>query len=193
MTRAEILDKAKECVCGQRELDYGTPEDNFRTIANLWTAYKLVNFTPQDVAMMMALLKIARIKSGTGTDDSFVDLAGYAACGGEIASNGKRTTVVCPPCDEPEKIIDNVIDFTFSDRIDADKFIAAMLDILERCKYLYVRDVYDLASRDIPQDLADYATELGWKSLHGIRVYNGADGCHVALPEFKNTYLACEE
>lgn len=37
--------------------------------------------------MMMALLKIARIKTGTATEDSFVDLAGYAACGAEIASN----------------------------------------------------------------------------------------------------------
>lgn len=35
--------------------------------------------------MMMSLLKIARIKSGGGTGDSFVDLAGYAACGGELA------------------------------------------------------------------------------------------------------------
>ena len=34
--------------------------------------------------MMMALMKIARVKSGGGTGDSFVDLAGYAACGGEI-------------------------------------------------------------------------------------------------------------
>jgi hypothetical protein len=40
-----------------------------------------------DVAMMMALLKIARIQSGTATEDSFVDLAGYAACGGEIATD----------------------------------------------------------------------------------------------------------
>jgi len=35
---------------------------------------------------MMALLKIARIRTGTATEDSFVDLAGYAACGAEIAS-----------------------------------------------------------------------------------------------------------
>ena len=84
MKRADILDKAKDCVCGQREQDYGHPEDNFVRIANLWTSYKLVQFTPIDVAMMMALLKIARIQSGTGTDDSFIDLAGYAACGGEI-------------------------------------------------------------------------------------------------------------
>ena len=40
-------------------------------------------YTSIDVAMMMALLKVARIKAG-GTDDSFVDLAGYAACGAEI-------------------------------------------------------------------------------------------------------------
>lgn len=89
MTRAEILDAAKKCVCGQREQDYGTPESNFQLIANLWNNYlgfvdHDYDITPTDVAMMMALMKIARIKSGGGTGDSFVDLAGYAACGGEI-------------------------------------------------------------------------------------------------------------
>ena len=85
MKRADILDTAKKCVCGQREQDYGSPEDNFQIIADLWTAYKGTPFTSLDVAMMMALLKVARIKSGTATADSFIDLAGYAACGGEIA------------------------------------------------------------------------------------------------------------
>ena len=33
-----------------------------------------------------ALLKIARISTGTFKEDSFIDLAGYAACGYEIAS-----------------------------------------------------------------------------------------------------------
>ncbi len=83
MKRAEILEQAKVCVCGKRETDYGSPEDNFKTIADLWTAYTGHRYLPLDVAMMMALLKVARIKAG-GTDDSFVDLAGYAACGGEI-------------------------------------------------------------------------------------------------------------
>ena len=89
MTREEILSKAKECVCGQREKDYGSPEHNFRLIADLWTDYlgRLISTT--DVAMMMALLKIARIKNGGGTGDSFVDLAGYAACGGELNSHSK--------------------------------------------------------------------------------------------------------
>lgn len=84
VSRASILNEAKKCVCGQREQDYGSPEDNFITIALLWTAYKGVNFTAVDVSMMMSLLKIARISTGTATKDSFVDLAGYAACGGEI-------------------------------------------------------------------------------------------------------------
>lgn len=85
VSRAEILDCARYAVTGEREQQYGKPEDNFAIIAKLWSAYKGDSFTPVDVAMMMALLKIARIKTGVGTVDSFVDLAGYAACAGEIA------------------------------------------------------------------------------------------------------------
>ena len=39
MKRAEILDAAKACVCGEREQDYGTPEDSFGLIGQLWTVY----------------------------------------------------------------------------------------------------------------------------------------------------------
>ena len=93
MTRAETLDKAKQCVCGQRENEYGSPEDNFKAIAKLWSAYKNVDFSANDVAMMMALLKIARIRTGTATEDSFVDLAGYAACGAEISVKSRKENV----------------------------------------------------------------------------------------------------
>ncbi len=89
MSREEVLEAAKVCVCGKREQDYGSPENNFATIAALWEAYTGHKYTPVDVAMMMALLKIARIKSGGGTGDSFVDLAGYAACGGELLDISK--------------------------------------------------------------------------------------------------------
>ena len=85
MKRAECLEKAMQCICGERENEYGTPKRNFECIANLWTAYKGIEITAQDVSMMMALLKIARIRTGAATEDSFVDLAGYAACGAEIA------------------------------------------------------------------------------------------------------------
>ena len=88
VSRADILDRAKAIVTGEREKQYGKPEDNFAIIAELWGAYTGYKFSPVDVAMMMALLKVARIKTGVGTVDSFVDLAGYAACAGEIAGRG---------------------------------------------------------------------------------------------------------
>ena len=93
MTRSEILDAAQRCVCGDREQDYGRPENNFQTIADMWAVYLSVKcisnnsdvcILPEDVAAMMALMKIARIASGNDKSDNWVDLAGYAACGGEI-------------------------------------------------------------------------------------------------------------
>ena len=84
MNRAEVLEAAKRCVCGERQDQYGKPENNFAVIGKLWSAYIGHDISAEDVAMMMALLKIARIKTGVGTEDSFVDLAGYAACGAEI-------------------------------------------------------------------------------------------------------------
>lgn len=90
MTRNEILEAAKTCVSGDREQDYGSPENNFQMIAELWTSYLYnmdhVDLSAKDVAAMMALMKIARISSGHAKIDNWVDLAGYAACGGEIES-----------------------------------------------------------------------------------------------------------
>lgn len=86
MKRKEILEKAAEMVTGHREGEYGSPENNFSRIGAMWSAYLGVTVTPVDVAMLMAILKIARVKGRTMTKDSFIDLAGYAACGGEIAT-----------------------------------------------------------------------------------------------------------
>ena len=92
MTRSEVLSKADSYVNGDREQDYGSPESNFQTIADLWAVYLqgcgvTIDFLEaHDVAAMLALLKIARIASGHAKADNWVDLAGYAACGGEIQS-----------------------------------------------------------------------------------------------------------
>lgn len=83
MIRGFFLDEAKRIVEGEREKAYGDVEDNFDAIARLWEAYKGIPFSPLDVAVMMILLKVARIRAG-GTYDCFVDIAGYSACGGEI-------------------------------------------------------------------------------------------------------------
>ena len=91
MTRQEILENAKKCVSGERDEQYGKPEDSFGTIAKLWTTYLNAAggndggpISSRDVAAMLALMKIARIASGVYKADNWVDLAGYAACGGEL-------------------------------------------------------------------------------------------------------------
>ena len=86
-TRKRVLSEAEKCVCGKREHDYGTPEDSFQKIGTFWTAYLnyAVKIDAEDVAAMMALLKIARISENPQHMDSWVDGCGYFACGGEIA------------------------------------------------------------------------------------------------------------
>lgn len=84
MTREDILDTAKDIVTGARQTTYGTPEDSFSTIAGLWGSYLGINVSPSDVAMLMVLLKVARSKGDAGYADNYVDIAGYAACAGEL-------------------------------------------------------------------------------------------------------------
>lgn len=74
MKRSEILEAARRCVCGEREQDYGTPENNFETIGLLWGVYlraahpeirlPINGITAKDAGAMMALLKVARIATG---------------------------------------------------------------------------------------------------------------------------------
>ena len=90
--RKRVLREAEKCVCGKREQDYGTPEDNFDRIAKMWSAYMGVEFNPVDVSMFMVMLKAARIKSGGGTMDSFVDGCGYFSCGGEIFARNMESS-----------------------------------------------------------------------------------------------------
>lgn len=88
MTRKEILETAAKCVVGDREEDYGSPESNFDRIAAFWNIYLGGgDINAKDVAAMLALLKIARVASGHAKSDNWVDLAGYAACGGEIEAS----------------------------------------------------------------------------------------------------------
>jgi len=85
--RADILDTAKEYVTKDRAADHGDMEDNFLTIAAYWNTHLGIHsIGPQDVAVMMTLLKLARIKQNEKHLDNWIDACGYMACGGEIVS-----------------------------------------------------------------------------------------------------------
>lgn len=90
MNRAEVLNTALAAV-EQRGRSYGKPENNFARIARRWNLHLLNRYGVEpkldavDVAVMMADMKLARLEETPTHDDSWVDLAGYAACGAEVA------------------------------------------------------------------------------------------------------------
>jgi hypothetical protein len=86
MKRSEILDTAKQYVNVDRAAQHGDAERNFSTIATFWSAHLDHPVTAADVAVMMTLMKLARIKANPAHLDSWVDGCGYLACGGEIAT-----------------------------------------------------------------------------------------------------------
>lgn len=82
--RITILKEAMEAIDGSRDEQYGSPEQNFQRISRLWSEYLGISVTEIDVANMMILLKIARSVHDPKVRDNWVDIAGYAACAGEI-------------------------------------------------------------------------------------------------------------
>lgn len=92
MNRTELLETAKNIVNGARQNNYGSPENCFQTIADFWNMYiinkKSCLVSPKDVAVMMILMKISRLCNDINHEDSWIDIAGYAANGVEV-SDGK--------------------------------------------------------------------------------------------------------
>ena len=87
-----IAETAAVLVAGDRDRVHGTKVKNHENIAEMWNGFLRVRRDPaaplsaEDVALMMCCLKIARTQHGTFNADDYIDLAGYAACAGEIAS-----------------------------------------------------------------------------------------------------------
>ncbi len=127
-TRERVLKEALNCVNGEREKQYGNPEDNFSRIADLWSVYLtslfedekiVVDIDPIDVAKMMILFKIARSNGDKDKLDNYIDILGYGACAAEIFESSEKAEQVrkkkeelgvqladeCKDCDYAEKCI----------------------------------------------------------------------------------------
>ena len=87
----DILTTAAGLVGGERDRLHGDKHQTFTNIARLWNAYLMIRrdaaseLTAKDAAVMMMLLKAARMESGLTNPDDAVDAAGYAAIAGELA------------------------------------------------------------------------------------------------------------
>ena len=88
-----VLEIANDIIYGDREQAYGSPRFNLDSIAQFWSVYlrrkfpgpsEGMEFTGEDVAQLMILLKTARLIHNPSHKDSLVDQAGYAALQGRI-------------------------------------------------------------------------------------------------------------
>lgn len=113
--RRDLLMSAADIVDGDRNVDYGDPNDDFRRTAIYWSTHlggvfrrmlseeglldekslstrivlELVDtlVSSHDVAIMMMQLKHSRLSWSPYKHDHWMDTAGYAACGWDCVSN----------------------------------------------------------------------------------------------------------
>lgn len=83
--RKSVLDAAAQAVLADRNNTHGAPENTFGMTADLWSTYLGIEVSAHDVAVLNLLQKVSRIQHNSQHTDSWVDIAGYAACGSELA------------------------------------------------------------------------------------------------------------
>ena len=78
-----VCQQAARLVYGQKRVEWGDPYESFRNIAAFWNTYldgrldPNDTLTPHDVALMMVLLKVSRLVTGSHAYDNYVDGSGY--------------------------------------------------------------------------------------------------------------------
>ena len=91
--RTAVLQEADALVNGDRNAQYGNPNQDFARTAAFWNTYlegvqeRTGSKTIQahDVGQMMTLLKISRSTVSPGKADHYIDAAGYQACAYDCA------------------------------------------------------------------------------------------------------------
>lgn len=85
VTRSELLTEANRIIGGDRAETYGDARESFNRIGLLWGDLLGQTVSATDVARMMVLMKVSRLHLHPDHADSWLDIAGYAALGAEIA------------------------------------------------------------------------------------------------------------
>jgi hypothetical protein len=85
MKANEILLTATDTI-SERGLSYGHPADNMSHTAMLLSAYLQTPIHDYQVAGIMVLVKLARTNQSADKIDHWLDMASYAAIGGQLAT-----------------------------------------------------------------------------------------------------------
>ena len=83
MNRKEILKKTESLVNGPRAKEYGDAHENHARIAQMWSVLLDKPVTIQQVYQCMVAVKLARLVVTPDHEDSWIDICGYGALGGE--------------------------------------------------------------------------------------------------------------
>lgn len=81
--KESVCQEAHRIINGQRRTDYGGPKESFERIAALWSPVLGVEVKPEQVAICMIQLKVARAVNGWQRD-SLTDICGYAGCAAKV-------------------------------------------------------------------------------------------------------------
>lgn len=83
--RSEVLGEAESLVNGQRQADYGTPQENMDRIATMFQIlFPEREWKASDIPLALLAVKFGRACQGY-TRDTAVDMAGYASLWAEIS------------------------------------------------------------------------------------------------------------
>ena len=80
----DILTNASDTIT-ERGATHGSYDLTMLRTAKLWSDFLERELEPSDVAICMALVKLARIMETKSVHDSWVDFCAYAAIAGELA------------------------------------------------------------------------------------------------------------
>jgi len=80
MEKEDVCDIAKRLTSYDRQLDYGSPIEDFTKQSRMWSVILQTNVTPQQIAMCMIAVKLCRMTNSPRHRDSVVDIVGYARC-----------------------------------------------------------------------------------------------------------------
>ena len=81
--REEILEEAERLVNGNRAKDYGDADENHDRIAKMWSVLLGKEVTVRQVYQCMVAVKLCRLIETPDHEDSWIDICGYGALGGE--------------------------------------------------------------------------------------------------------------
>lgn len=82
----QFCETAGDMITNDRANAHGDASRFFDIVARLWSQYLLIDIAGNQVPIMMVLFKIARSMNGNFNKDDYIDMCGYSALAGEMAT-----------------------------------------------------------------------------------------------------------